>query len=76
MRRPSINGCVFVCETRTTSGECYPPKSIYSLLSGILRYMRSNNPSYPNFLDKKALEFAKFTTTLDNLFKDLRAFGV
>ena len=38
--------------------------------------MRSNNPSYPNFLDKKALEFAKFTTTLDNLFKDLRAFGV
>ena len=68
--------CVFICETRTTSGESYPPRSVYSLLSGILRYMRSENPSYPNFLDKKDPKFAKFTTTLDNLFKDLRASGV
>ena len=34
--------------------------------------MLSENPLYPNFLDKKAPKFAKFTTTLDNL----RASGV
>ena len=68
--------CVFICETRTTSGKSDPPRSVYSLLSGILCYMRSENPSYPNFLDKKDPKFAKFTTTLGNLFKDLRASGV
>ena len=38
--------------------------------------MHSENPLYPNFLDKKAPKFTKFTATLDNLFKDLRASGI
>ena len=38
--------------------------------------MRVANPSYPNFLDTNDPEFKTFTTTLDNLFKDLRSRGV
>ena len=43
--------CVYAVETRSQSGEPYPPASLYSLLSGILRHMRSENPTYPNFLN-------------------------
>ena len=45
--------CVIIYKTRTTSGECYPPKSVYSLLLGILHYMRPENLSYPNFWIRK-----------------------
>ena len=38
--------------------------------------MRSENPTYPNFLNGSLPEFSTFTTTLDNLMKDLRASGV
>ena len=68
--------CVYAVETRSQSGEPYPPASLYSLLSGILRHMRSENPTYPNFLNGSLPEFSTFTTTLDNLMKDLRASGV
>ena len=43
----------FIVETRKSSGELYPPVTLHQLLCGILRYMRRNNPSCPNFLDKK-----------------------
>ena len=39
--------CVFISETRAQNGEEYPSRTLYSILTGILRYMRSNNPSYP-----------------------------
>ena len=69
--------CVYAVETRSQSGEPYPPASLYSLLSGILRHMRSENPTYPNCLNDGSLpEFSTFTTTLNNLMKDLRASGV
>lgn len=38
--------------------------------------MKVKNPHYPNFLDKKDNDFALFTVTLDNLFKQLRKSGV
>ena len=38
--------------------------------------MRSENPIYLNFLNGSLPEFSTFTTTLDNLMKDLRASGV
>ena len=38
--------CVYTVKTRSQSGEPYPPASLYSLLSGILRHMRSKNPTY------------------------------
>ena len=43
---------VYVMETRNKNGDPYPPKTLYSLLTGILRHMRTENPSYPNFLEK------------------------
>lgn len=67
---------VYIAETRSSTGESYPPATLYQLLTGILRHMRSENPSYPNFLAKKSPEFSTFTTTLDNLFKGLRSAGV
>ena len=42
---------VFVTETRNQQGEPYPPKTIYILLCGILREMRTKNPEYPNFMN-------------------------
>ena len=42
---------VFVTKTRTHNGENYPPRTLYSLLTGVLRHMRAQNPSYPNFMD-------------------------
>ena len=66
----------FVTETRAHNGEKYPSKTLYSLLSGVLSYMRTENPSYPNFLDKENPVFSTFGITVDNLFKVLRSSGV
>lgn len=68
--------CVYITETRNKNGEPYPPRTVYSLLSGILREMRVQNPEYPNFLKKDDPVFNKFQKTLDNLFKILRTGGV
>ena len=68
--------CVFVNETRSKSGDAYSPKSIYALLTSILRHMRLENSDYPNFLDKDDPAFSTFLITLDNLFKALRADGI
>lgn len=68
--------CVFVSETRGHNGEPYPSRTLYAILTGIIRYMRSNNPNYPNFLEKKSPAFVEFMSTLDNLFKKLRSEGV
>lgn len=68
--------CVFVSETRNQNGEKYPPRTLYSLLTGILRYMRIENSNYPNFLEKNSPVFSGFAKTLDNIFKDLRKSGV
>ena len=68
--------CVFINETRSKNGDFYSPKSIYALLTGILRYMKVENPVYPNFLDKGDPAFSTFLVTLDNLLKSLRADGI
>ena len=67
---------IFISETRNQNGDRYPPRTIYSLLSGILRAMRAENPAYPNFLDKKDLAFKTFQIALDNLFKKLKLDGI
>lgn len=67
---------VYAAESRKQDGGRYPPKTIYSLLTGILRYMRSLNPTCPNFLDFSNKEFAVLENSLDNIFRDLRVKGV
>ena len=68
--------CVFVFETRSKSGKEYSPKSITSLLSGIIRHKRLVNPDYPNFMNTDDPCFASFNVTLSNLYKSLRSEGV
>ena len=67
---------VFVGETRKKDGTPYPAKSLYLLLTGVLRHMRTLNVDCPNFLDTNDKGFAKFHACLDNIFRDLRATGV
>ena len=48
---------VYIAETRSKTGQPYPPNTLYSLLTGILRSMTAQNPRYPNFLEKKSVVF-------------------
>ena len=64
--------CVYAVETRSQNREPYPPASLYSLLSGILRHMRSENPSdsvtfrYGNFYNVSQC-FCLFSSFIINL---------
>ena len=62
---------LYAAETRKRDGTQYLAKSIYLLLSGILRHMRTLNPLCPNFLDTTNLSFSHFHTTVDNIFRTL-----
>jgi len=66
----------FAIEARKMNGETYPPKTLYMLFSGLLRYMRSINPECPNILSKECHLFNGLHNTLDGLFRKLRAEGV
>ena len=54
----------------------YPPKTIYSLLTGILRHMRALNAGCPNFLDFSDIRFSTLQNALGNVFRELRIQGV
>ena len=36
---------LYIAETRKENGDCYPPKTLYALLAGLLRYCQSKNPT-------------------------------
>ena len=61
----------YVVETRNKNGAYYPPATLYQLLIGILRYMRMENSSCPNFLDKRDLAFKQLHGTLNSHFRKL-----
>ena len=42
---------LYIAETQKENGDCYPPKTLYALLAGLLRYCQSKNPTCLNFLD-------------------------
>ena len=44
---------LFVTEARKADGKKYPPKTLYQILCGLLRYMRKIVPFYPSFFDQK-----------------------
>ena len=58
---------LYVAETRKQDGSRYPPKSIYMLLTGLLRHMRTFSPLCPNFLDTANQQFSSFHNA-DELF--------
>ena len=63
-------------ETRKENGERYTPKTIHSLLSGLLRHMREMNVNCPNFLEKSDSNFKDLHRTLDSLFHQLHSDGI
>lgn len=68
---------LFVAEARKQDGSCYPPKSLYLLMTGLLRHMRSSlGDKCPNFLDTKLPSFEPLHNAMDNVFRQLRADGV
>ena len=66
----------FVLETRKENGERYTPKTIHSLLSGLLRHMREMNVNCPNFLEKSDSNFKDLHGTLGSLFHQLHSDGI
>ncbi len=66
----------YVAETRNTKGQPYPPTTLYQLLCGVLRYMRSINHHAPDFLNKQDSRFKNLQIVIDNTFKRLRTEGV
>ena len=63
----------FVLEARKTSGVCYPPDTLYSICSGLQRYIRQDRPEINIY---KSPTFAGFQKTLDGEMKRLRSTGL
>ena len=58
---------LFADETRKKNSTPYPPKSLYILLAGVLRHMRSLNKDCPNFLDTEKKSLTNFMPALTTL---------
>ncbi|CAC5385968.1 unnamed protein product [Mytilus coruscus] len=65
----------FVIEVRNKKGEEYPPKSLYSIICGLLRYCKDMNVNDKNFLEEKYLRFVTFRRVLDSRMKELLSKG-
>ena len=63
---------LYAAETRKQDGSEFISKSIYLLLAGLLRHMRSLNPACPNFLAYSNAEFAGLHRSLENTFRELQ----
>ena len=68
--------CKYVLETRKENGDPYPPRSIFLILSGLLRYMRGVNPDAFNILDHSDPNFVPLHNVLDTHFRQLHSEGV
>lgn len=67
--------CRFILEARRKDGDHYPPRTLYMISCGILRYLRDNGVTDLNFLDEKDERFIQFRKTLDGRMKQLHADG-
>lgn len=67
----------FVMEARKRDGTEYPPRSIYLILCGLLRYLKDNGVYDKNFLDENNGEFTDFRKLVDARMKSLidKGFG-
>ncbi|KAI8496541.1 hypothetical protein Bbelb_258400 [Branchiostoma belcheri] len=67
----------FVFEIRRMDGKPYPPKTLYLIVSAILRHFREDLKRHDvNFLDKTDSRFAEFRKALDARMKELTAQGI
>ena len=67
---------LYIAETHKQNGNKYPPKTLYSLLTGLLRYCRDKNPSCPNFLNNEDHRFHTLHNSIDNIMHELRQSGI
>ena len=67
---------LYVAEMRKQDGSKYPPKTLYSLLTGLLRHSHAQNLNCPNFLDNHDHRFDALHNAVDNVFRKLRHTGV
>ena len=74
----TISGCLqrFVSEARRVDGTPYPPKTLYQILCGLLRYSKEHQTDPPNFLDRKDTRFKKLHGTCDVVFRALHQSGI
>ena len=63
----------FVLEIRNKNGDPYPPNTLYQLCCGLLRQIRTTNPSW-NIFEEPA--FTDFQKCLDGVMKKLKADGL
>ena len=61
---------LFAAETRKRDGSPFPAKSLYHLLTGLLRHMRSLNPRCPNFLQAECTQFSRLHKSLEKICRD------
>ncbi|CAC5397786.1 unnamed protein product [Mytilus coruscus] len=66
----------FIVEARRKDGVEYPPKSLYLITCGLLRYLRDADVNDKKFLDEQNLNFCKFRKVLDARMKMLIEKGI
>ena len=66
----------FVVEVLKKDGKPYPPRTLYLIYAGLLRFLRDNRVYDKNFLDSKNLYFTEFRKVLDGKMKDLLSNGL
>ena len=67
----------YVAETRKVNGEPYPPSTLQSLLSGLLRHMRAiDEKRAPNIFAKGNPAFKQLHCIMDAVYKQLRSDGI
>ena len=78
MNSESINYWMkgFVLEVRKQDGSEYPPRSLYYIVCGLLRFIRDKNIHNMNLLDEKDHRFGVFQRVLDARMKELLSKGL
>ena len=67
----------YIAETRREDGSPYPPKSLYSLLTGLMRHIRADATcEVPNFLLKNDTRFKDLHNAMDNVCCHLNHNGI
>ena len=65
----------FIVEARRKDGKEYPPRSLYLITCGLLRYLRNREVYDKNFLDENDTNFVQFRKVLDAQIKTLLSKG-
>lgn len=65
----------FLLEIRRKDSSEYPGRTLYCIMTGILRHLKQNG-NYNNFLDKNNMQFSQLRNVLDARMKQLHSQGI